>query len=232
MFSKNGAEISQAIETNLPKVLEPVPVDHNVVNIDGITLVNGELEGVNTIPPPSEMPMPDVDEALLKRLASASCAVTMISEVKLYLKRLYGISRDVRAAMQQKKDAKETTKPPLKVHGITGHTFLTNTYSLAQPFSCTQVMVSRCQEFHDLMTVDDEVKVGEEDNAFRQSYSASVDPEAGQAHKRGRKRKSEAPSVGGTPKKPRGRPPKKSMNGTRRSSSASSREDPEGDYWE
>ena len=242
LFSKNGGEISQAIEANLPAATEPVPSGGEIESSDGPTLidwddhpvVNGDLNGEElvTMPAPAPVqPTQEVDPVLLKRLAAAACAVTMISEAKAHLKRQYGISRDVRAAMQQNKQAKESTKPPLKVHGITGDRFWANTTSLLSSLASTDAMMIRCRVFHALMTIDEEVKVGEDGEEFRESYSASVDPEAFQAPKRGRKRKNENGSAGGTPKRPRGRP-KKSVNGTRRSTSVSSRDDPDEEYWE
>lgn len=235
LFGKNGAEISQAIEANIPTATEPVPTEVHVESSDGPTLVNGDTQAFTERegPPPPYAPAPvsEVDPDLLNRLAAASCAVTMISEAKAHLKRQYGIARDVKEAMQQNKQSKESTKPPLKVHGISGDRFWTNTTSILSSLGNTDAMMVQCRVFHALMTIDEEVRVGEEDDEFRESYSASVDPEALQAPKRGRKRKSEANSAGGTPKRPRGRP-RKSMNERRRSSSVSSREDPDTEYWE
>ena len=235
LFSKNGAEVSQAIEANIPSATEPVPTEVNIESSDGPTLVNHDAhastEGASPPPPPAPAIVSEVDPDLLKRLAAASCAVTMISEAKAHLKRQYGISRDVKEAMQQHKQSKDSTKPPLKVHGISGDRFWTNTTSILSSLGNSDAMMVRCRVFHALMTIDEEVRVGEEDDEFRESYSASVDPEALQAPKRGRKRKSEANSAGGTPKRPRGRP-RNSFNERRRSSSVSSREDPEAEYWE
>ena len=237
LFSRNGAEIAQAIEVNMPTAIDPVLSEANAEGNDEPTIIIGDTqshadkEELLPAPVPASAPISEVDLPLLKRLAAASCAVTMISEAKAHLKRQYGISRDVKEAMQQNKQAKESAKPPLKVHGISGDRFWTNTTSLLSSLASTDAMITRCRVFRTLMTIDEEVKIGDEGDEFRESYSASVDPEALQAPKRGRKRKSEGGSAGGTPKRPRGRP-KKSMNGTRRSSSVSSREDPDAEYWQ
>ena len=235
LFGKNGSEISQAIEANIPTATEPVPTEVHVESSDGPTLVNGDTQaftdGEGPPIPFAPAPVSEVDPDLLKRLAAASCAVTMISEAKAHLKRQYGIARDVKEAMQQNKQSKESTKPPLKVHGVSGDRFWTKTTSVLSSLEKTDAMMVQCRVFHGLMTVDEEVRVGEEDDEFRESYSASVDPEALPAPKRGRKRKSEANSTGGTPKRARGRP-RKSMNERRRSASVSSHEDPDAEYWE
>ena len=234
LFSKNGAEISQAMEANLSAALEPVARQDDVEHASEATLVNGEVHGTinDEAPPPVPAPGPlvHVDPILLQRLTAASIAVTMLSEAKTHLKRQYGVSRDVRAAMQQNKQAKESTKAPVKVYGITGERFWANTTTLLSSLTSSEAMLMRCREFHGLMTIDEEVKVGEEEDDYGERYSASVDPEAPQGPKRGRKRKADTGSAGGTPKKQRGRARKSMNNGNRRSSSTSSRDDPDADY--
>jgi hypothetical protein len=72
-------------------------------------------------------------------------------------------------------------------------------------------MISRCNEFTNLMNIDNEVKVAADDD-MRNNFSASVDPEDGRAVTpsddhilRPGKRKSTA-STSSTPQKKRGRP--------------------------
>ncbi|RMZ84838.1 hypothetical protein DV737_g999, partial [Chaetothyriales sp. CBS 132003] len=154
------------------------------------------------------------DAALLKRLAAAACAVTLISETRSHLRRQYGISRDARALMQQHKQTKEsTTKPPTKVHGISGDRFVAATSSVLQSMQSEQAMLMR---------------LGEHDGDMGESHSMPPPyPDAVNAGPRGRKRKGTAGSSEGTPKKARGRPRKSAANGTGRSASASSRGDPD-----
>jgi hypothetical protein len=131
--------------------------------------------------------------------------------------------------MQQNKQAKESTKPPLKVHGITGERFLSKTNSALTSLATVEGMLERCREFHALMAVDDEVKVGEDADEFREHQSASLEVDAAPVQKRGRKRKSEAGSATGTPKRAR---PARPKHESRRSMSTSSQGDPDGDYGE
>ena len=170
VFSRNGSEVSQAIEMSLPPKPPPPPVQADAPN--------------------------PVDLTLLRKLASAACAVTLLSETKMYLKQRYGISNDIKAVIQQNKQAKESTKPPTKVHGISGERYLQRTASI---FDCLEVesnleqcLLGACWQFHGLMSVDEEVRV-DEDLEARDSL----------------KRKSAGSSAGGTPKRPRGRPRKK-----------------------
>ncbi len=210
-FGKNGGELAQAIESNFQQVLVPQPID----------AVTGEAA-----PACQPTAMSQVDPGMLKRLAAAACAITLISEARNYLKRQYGVSRDVKMAMLQNKQTKESTKEPVKVHGITGERYWTTSKSVLESLSDTDGMIQRCKDFVTLVAVDDEVKIAEEEEEMSMMAMA---PEQPMSAPRGRKRKSINGSVGGTPKKPRGRPPKTPT--ARRSSSVSSMDDdPDGDF--
>ena len=86
--------------------------------------------------------------------------------------------------------------------------------------------MARCREFVTLVAVDDEVRIAEEEAEM--NAMAEGGPETAIAAPRGKKRKSTG-SIGGTPKRPRGRPPKNGY--AKRSASVSSLDDdPEGDF--
>lgn len=213
-FGKNGAEVAQAIESLLPPMPASVLEPGN----------NETGEAITEQPASEETP---VDVGLLRNLTTAACAITSISEARNFLKRQYGISRDVRIAMQQTKQTKDAGKEPVKVHGITGDKFWQNTNAVLNSLSSTEAMIARCREFVTLVAVDDEVKVAEEEGDM-----ISMMDMGGADHTlsapRGKKRKSTG-SIGGTPKKARGRPPKNGY--ARRSMSVSSLDDdPEGDF--
>ena len=227
LFSKTGEEITQAIQEQLPHRNEPT-VSH----------VNGEQPS-GFLPHGASTALDAVDMTLLKRLAAAACAVTVLSDTKSYLKRQYGISRNLADAMKQAKDNKEGAKIPMRIHGITGDKYLVNTavvfVSLTDDYNLRQRLLETCWEFVDHMAVDQDYQFSGDIDEFRQSYSADVEQEGTQVPMRGRKRKSlTGGSAGGTPKKARGRPRKSAVNGSaRRSGSVSSLEqDLEGDYWE
>ena len=210
-FGKNGAETAQAIETHIPAA--------------PVALMETDEAGdpVQGAPPPTETP---IDAVLLRRLATAACAITLVSEARNFLKRQYGISRDVKMAMQQNKQTKDAGKEPVRVHGITGDKYWQNTNAVLDSLSSTDAMMARCREFVTLVAVDDEVKIAEEEAEMNGMADAAPEPPVTQ---RGRKRKSVSGSIGGTPKRPRGRPPKNGY--ARRSGSVSSlEEDPEGDF--
>ena len=246
LFSKTGEEVSQAIQEHLPRRNSPtwshangeqpseflhdgvVPLAADIAEVTPSATMNGASRASDA-----------VDMTLLKRLSAAACAVTVLSETKSYLKRQYGISRNLNDAMKQAKDNKEGAKIPMRIHGISGDKYLVNTavvfVSLTDDYNLRQRLLETCWEFVDHMAVDQDYQASGDIDEFRQSYSADVEQEVTQVPMRGKKRKS-APggSAGGTPKKARGRPRKSAVNGSaRRSGSVSSLEqDPEGDYWE
>jgi cohesin loading factor subunit SCC2 len=240
LFSKNGAEISETIETTLPiqdmvetpkedaaeakENLEPKPEEAD-------EQVKAEVLGGSAITAPLLPDVSDLDQ--LRRLTAAACAVTMISETRSHLKRQYGINHDIKATMQQSKVNKDNTKAPNKVHGISGDRFYYNTTNVLKSLDSPEAMLRRCRDFHRLMSIDEDVLVGEEVDEVVEGHAGGAFIEAGlqggDAAPRGRKRKGSVPgSAGGTPRK-RGRPRKNATPG-RRSSSASSREDPDADF--
>lgn len=210
-FGKNGGETAQSIETHVRQVFVK-----QAENIDAVDTVEAAATLVET----------PVNPEMLRRLTTAACAITLISEARNFLKRQYGISRDVKMAMQQNKQTKESGKEPVKVHGITGDKFWNRTCTLVHSLRSTEAMMAQCREFVTLVAVDDEVKIAEEEGEM---YAMDMAPEAPMSAQRGRKRKSISGSVGGTPKRPRGRPSK--PTGGRRSASISSLDDdPDGDF--
>lgn len=216
----SGNEISEIIETSLP--IEPPAAEDDGMEVQGPgeALENGAPEPAPTL----RAPLEGVDIEMLRRLAAAACAMTMISDARSHLKRQYGISRDVRAMMQHSKQAKEGGKPPVKVHGISGERFLTSTNHVLQSMETPEAMLERCRAFHQLMSIDEDVVVGDEGDGMQGDGEELMAPTA----PRGRKRKSAGGSVGGTPRK-RGRP-RKMATPTRRSSSASTHNDPDADF--
>jgi len=210
-FGKNGAETAQAIETQFPSA----PV------ISSETIEAGEP--IEAKPVSEEL---SVDPVSLRRLTTAACAITLISEARNFLKRQYGVSRDVKMAMQQNKQTKDAGKEPVKVHGISGDKFWQSTNAVLESLSSAETMIARCHEFVTLVAVDDEVKIAEEEAEMNAMEGG---PEQATNAPRGKKRKSTSGSVGGTPKRPRGRPSKNGF--AKRSASVSSlEEDPDGEF--
>jgi cohesin loading factor subunit SCC2 len=191
---KAGAELAQAIEAHVIGKGNVQQGDGQQGGPDLAEIQTGSEGAVNLAP--------------LKRLAIPAMILTMLWETRTHLRRQYGIIGAVRENDGKGKDAKELAKTPAKVHGITGEKFWENISDIVRSMDDDEAMSRRCHAFAQLMAVDDEVKVAAEVDEMRESYSASVDPEAslqplvnGSKGSRG-KRKSSA-SASGTPKKKR-----------------------------
>lgn len=226
VVGKNGADIAQAIETKIHEVTSTTIAETQDDAID-------ELQA--TIQPDQHTDLSVLDPAslaTLKPLIAAAMILTMLWEARVYLRRQYGIKEDVRRYTGKGGDAKELSKAPTKAHGVTGDRFWDNVSSVMLSLDSPDTMMKRSHEFMTLMNVDEEVKVAADDDETRDVHSASVDPDGGVGDEsmggtgsRPGKRKSTA-SVGGTPKKKRGRP---SLKGRRQSSTNVDEEDDEWD---
>ena len=157
------------------------------------------------------------------------CLLLLI-EARSHLLRLYGLGRDVRAALATGKQSKDTNKAPAKVHGITGERFWTRSNGFVESLmKADEGAVLICKDFLAAMSAEEDVEatdanllgtdvIGEDAETLRGQRTGT--PSA-------RKRKLSA-TPGTTPtKRARGRPRK---SHTRRSSSISTNEDAEGDY--
>ncbi|KAL9622106.1 MAG: hypothetical protein Q9160_003449 [Pyrenula sp. 1 TL-2023] len=196
VVGKTGADIAQAIETQI------LGVTFAHTELDGQTQAqNGETEQRNETKPP-------IDLLTLRRLTAAAMALSILWEVRVHLKRQYSPCLDLRRDGKGK-DSKELAKGPTKAHGINGDRFWENVSMIMASLESNEKMLARCQEFATLMNIDDEVRVAAENDELREDYSVSVDPEDDVPRtsdgRPGMKRKMSA-SIGGTPKKKRGRP--------------------------
>ena len=203
---KAGAEVAQALEAQMTTIHEKMK-DQGRQPADLAS--EAEVASVKAVEP-----------ALLRRLTMAAMMLTMLWETRTHLRRQYGITGAVRENDGKSKDTKELVKAPIKVHGVTGERFWESMSDIMTSLDTEEAMLRRCRAFAQLMAVDEEVKVAAEVDEVRESYSASVDPEAtlqlmANGNKTARGKRKTSLSIAGTPKKKRGRP---SLNGRRRSS--------------
>ena len=223
LVGKTGTGLAQAIETLNGAAMPVITAGVEAVTVDNFQ--SGPIPVQEGVGPAS------VDPVKLKQLVAATMVLSMLWEARTHLKRQYGITQDVRQLIGKGTDAKELAKAPTKVHGVNGDRFWDNAASIMSSLDSHDAMMMRCHEFTNLMNVDDDVKVAAEDDGSREAFSASVGPEGetstsmmGGKGSRPGKRKSTT-SVGGTPKKKRGRP---SLNGRRKSST--NVDDEDGDW--
>ena len=218
-YSKSGGEVASLVETAQQQY--PDLVVHQ--QIPG----NPEF-GIE----PTVAETKSTDPALfleLKRLSTAAATLALLIETRSHLLRQYGVGRDVRQAMTNNKQAKETTKAPTKVHGITGEKFWNKSNTIVAALEDDRAAEQLCKDFVAAMSIDDDVDMGDETTMNGDTSICNDDNSAFQhtGTPSGRKRKLSA-TPGTTPtKRPRGRPRKSHQ---RRSSSISTNEDPDADF--
>jgi len=217
-YSKSGGEIAQAIEA--AQMQYPDLVVH--------TQVPGNPEfGLD----PTTLETKSVDPALvleLKRLGPATATLMLMIETRSHLLRLYGIGRDVRTAMLNNKQAKETSRNPTKVHGITGEKLWSKSNSIVSALDDNAASVQLCKDFVAAMSVDEDFDMVD-DLPGGVDIATDMDASTMEVNMTpsGRKRKLSA-TPGTTPtKRAKGRP-RKSVQ--RRSRSLSTDEDPDADF--
>ncbi|KKK18791.1 hypothetical protein P175DRAFT_0439863 [Aspergillus ochraceoroseus IBT 24754] len=196
IVSATGTIVAHTIETELfPYKSEPPPV-------------NGAAEPMAENPV-NAMPLHNINPATLRLLTVAAASLSMLWEARTYLRRLYGVAAHIRNK-NSKAGAKELNKSATKVHGITGDKFWE---AIARNMACLeseQSMIGKCREFATLLSIDDEFKIGDDEDAEGDGFDGvgeMDDPGAPWiAGQRPAKRKS---SVSGQnpSKRPRGRKP-------------------------
>ncbi|KAI9877619.1 MAG: Sister chromatid cohesion protein 2 [Pleopsidium flavum] len=142
-----GAVVAHAIKTELFKVkIEP----------NGV-----EVPHIPEQPPATNKP---VDLKRLKQLATASMILSIMWAARSFLRRLFGLNpnqqhRDDKA----KATAKDLNKAPTRVHGVTGDRLWAQISETMTGLSSHEAMTQQCQQFLELLTIDDEPKVPEDD---------------------------------------------------------------------
>lgn len=212
IVGKTGADVAQVIET---KIL-------------GVTFVQAEQSGEqhveNGIDIKHEDSRPAINPELIKRLTAAAIILGVLWEARVHLKRQYSPCLDFRRDGKSK-DSKELARAPTKAHGFTADKFWDNVSSIMCSLDSEEKMIARCRDFATLMNIDEEVRVAAENDEMREDYSVSAEPDENfpttNGERPGLKRKGTS-SLGGTPKKKRGRP---SLKDRRKSGAGDSDED-------
>ncbi|KAL8840710.1 MAG: hypothetical protein Q9170_001228 [Blastenia crenularia] len=155
----------------------------------------------------------DVAPPRLRQLTTASIIISCIWETRTFLRRLYGLS-----STQQRRESKangktrDVNKAPSKSNGVTGDRVVAAIAARIASLGGREGMLKQCQEFVDLLSIDQEFKVaaeGEEEGAAR-PWTPSGDegdsrmPNSGGSQ--GPVKRKRSTSVSGTPHKKRGRP--------------------------
>jgi cohesin loading factor subunit SCC2 len=161
IVSATGTVVAHSIETEIfpPRVVAPL----------------GELSS-EPVPqgPGNAEPLPQVNPSVLRQLTTAAASLSMLWEARTYLRRLYGIHAHVRDK-EGKAAAKELNKSATKVQGVTGDKFWDAISRNMEALNSEEQMISKCREFATLLAIDDEFKVGEDEDAEGDSFDAVAD---------------------------------------------------------
>lgn len=143
---------------------------------------------------------PTVGIVRLRQLTTAAMVLLSLWEARTYLRRLYGMGT-TRKDPKVKGQAKDLSKAPVKVQGVTGDKFWNDISHVMTSLSSRERMMETCRSFVDLMNVDRELKIADEDDELNgedpMTPSNEDEDDEGESinnSARGRKRK-----AGGTP---------------------------------
>ena len=155
-----------------------------------------------------------VDPSRLRQLTTGSIILSSLWETRTFLRRLYGLQPSLqRHDIKAKALAKDLNRAPTKAQGITGEWLVKEIAGKVDSLASQESMLSQCQNFVELLSVDNEVKVasdgedGVEGPGTPSEEDEKMTPVPGSGGSRTLKRKGSA-SVNGTPQKQRkrGRP--------------------------
>ncbi|CEL04447.1 Putative Function: C. cinereus rad9 acts as a sister chromatid cohesion molecule [Aspergillus calidoustus] len=153
-------------------------------------------------------PLPHVNPAILRRLAVAAASLSMLWEARTYLRRLYGVAAHVRNK-DGKPATKEVNKSATKVQGITGDKFWEAISRNMASLDSEQAMVAKCREFATLLSIDEEFKIGDVEDAEGDLDAAGDVDDPGAMWVAGQRPVKRKSSLSGQnpAKRPRGRKP-------------------------
>ncbi|RYP72683.1 hypothetical protein DL771_004019 [Monosporascus sp. 5C6A] len=190
LVTKTGSGIAQVIESEVFQV-----------RMDPISGSQQPPDGESQTAAPVET---SVDARRLRQLSSGAIIFLALWEARTYLRRLYGLS--TRRETKSKGVAKDLSKAPVKVQGVTGDKFWDDIDKIMHGLDSRESMIEQCRAFVELLNVDNEVKVDEQDELDAEGNphtpEAEDDDDEAAPDPRGRKRKA-ANTPGGRKKRPR-----------------------------
>ena len=155
-----------------------------------------------------------IDPSRLRRLTTAAIILSILWDVRTYLRRLYGQSASNQKQGKGRPPTKDLNRAPTRLQGVSGEKLVATIADKVASLDSEEAMMAQCKEFVELLSVDSEVKVGaeSEDGMADRTGTPGVDDEDDERDtpmsgaSRGTKRKGSL-SASVTPTKKRGRPP-------------------------
>ncbi|KAK1507541.1 AT hook domain-containing protein, partial [Colletotrichum tamarilloi] len=201
MFSSTGSSMAHVIESEIFNMRMDLdkPEDPQA---------NGEQQQ-------PQQPQLNISPKRLRQLTSGSIILLCLWEARTYLRRLYGLGS--KRETKTKMAAKDLSKAPTKVQGVTGDKFWEEVNSHMNGLATQESTIQKCKAFVELMNVDKEFKVVDEDDMDGEEAETPSEGEDDGPTGDGRGRKRKAGALAGGRKKrarstsrprPRGRPRK------------------------
>ena len=190
----------------------------NAINVNNGQTIQAEQQAI-----PSEREPRAINPMRLRELAVSSMILCLLWEARSHLRRLYGLTSSSRTHGKGKAVPKELTKAPSKAAGITPDRFLEADRRILAALESTESMVAQCKDLVTLMSVDDEVKISNNELDMDEEglETPSIDGEDRGSAQLGRKKRKGSVALSNaseTPKKKRrGRP---SLGGRKKSAGA------------
>lgn len=151
-----------------------------------------------------------VDPSRLRQLSIASVILSSLWEARTYLRRLYGLSASQQKRESKKSAAKDLSKAPSRIQGLTGDKVVAAIAEKVSSLGSEESMMHQCKEFVELLSVDNEIKVaaeGEEDLERPETPSGDEERDTPMSGGSRTLKRKVSVSIAGTPmKKKRGRP--------------------------
>ncbi|KAK8042780.1 AT hook domain-containing protein [Apiospora phragmitis] len=108
----------------------------------------------------------NIDPKRLRQLTAGAMILLSVWEARTYLRKLYNLNKraESKAKLDKKAAAKDVTKAPVKVQGVTGDKFWEDMATIMTGLDSQERMVETCKNFNELLNVDSEVRICEEDD--------------------------------------------------------------------
>ncbi|KAG8527487.1 uncharacterized protein KY384_007639 [Bacidia gigantensis] len=214
-----GSAVAHHISTEVFHIVVESAQDTDARSQNQAGLANGEISEYQANSQPqlsSQGTKEPVDPARLKKLTSAAVILASLWEARTYLRRLYGQSANQqrRENGKSKGTTKDLSKAPTRIQGVSGEKLVSTIAEKVASLNSEEAMIRACEEFVELMSVDNEVKVSAESEGSlgdRPETPGLDDDEDDKdtpmsGASRSLKRKGSG-SATNTPSKRRGRPP-------------------------
>ncbi|KAL2153159.1 hypothetical protein VTH82DRAFT_4314 [Thermothelomyces myriococcoides] len=162
LVTSTGATVAQAIESEVFQVR--MDTIESLTQPDRQPTETADAAGPQPETAPPAQAEITIDLPRLRQYTAGSMILLALWEVRTYLRRLYGMGTSNRREGKSKLQAKDLSKPPVKVQGITGDKVWEEIGTIMTSLTDRQRMMATCKAFVELMNVDKEFLVPAEED--------------------------------------------------------------------